>query len=86
MTGTSIALESLTAVGEGAVDNVTIQTLDAYGRTIDSYTWNDYMYDDPCWVDGSFEMVEGVTFAPGQGLFVLGSSSAQTLQFPAPEL
>ena len=28
----------------------------------------------------------GVTFAPGQGLWVQGSSSAQAIVFPAPEL
>lgn len=81
-----INLQEIVAEGDDIVDNVTIQTLDAYGRTVDSYTWNDYMYDDPCWVDGNYEIVEGVNFGGGQGLFVLGSSSSQYLRFPAPEL
>ena len=83
---TDVDLQEIVAEGEGIVDNVTIQTLDAYGRTVDSYTWNDYMYENPCWVDDNYEAVEGVTFGAGQGLFVLGSSSNQYIRFPAPEL
>ncbi len=82
----ALDLQEIIAEGTEAVDNVTIQTLDAYGRTIDSYTWNDYMYDYACWVNGDYEEVTGVTFNAGQGLFVLGSNSEQYLRFPAPEL
>ena len=75
-----LPLESIVPVGENTSDNVQIKTLDAFGRSVDSYYWNDYMYDAPCWVDGNFEAVEGVNFAPGQGLWVYGSSTTQGLQ------
>ena len=87
-----LPLESIVPVGENTSDNVQIKTLDAFGRSVDSYYWNDYMYDAPCWVDGNFEAVEGVEFAPGQGLWVYGSvdkteeNIGQYLRFPAPEL
>lgn len=84
----SINLQDIVALGDTAVDNVNIRVLDAAGRTIEGcdYTWNDYMYDTPCWVNGDYEKVEGVTFAPGQGLWVYGSSTAESLRFPAPVL
>lgn len=81
----SVALQDIVATGDD-VNSVQIQTLDEYGRTVDSYTWNDYMYDDACWVNDDMEEVTGITFAPGQGLFVLGSTTEQFLRFPAPEL
>lgn len=80
ISGEAITLESLVATGDEASDNVQIQTLDAYGRTVDTYDWNDWAQDVPCWVDADWEKVEGVTFAPGQGLFVMGSSSLQGIQ------
>ena len=80
ITGEGIALESLIATGDDASDNVQIQTLDAYGRTVDTYDWNDWAQSEPCWVDSDWEKVEGVTFSPGQGLFVMGSSNLQGIQ------
>ena len=84
----SIDLQDIIATGDTAVDNVNIRVLDSAGRTVEGsdYTWNDYMYDDPCWVNADFEKVEGVSFAPGQGLWVYGSSDSEGLCFPAPEL
>ena len=79
-------LQALTPIGEGTSDNVTIQTLDAYGNMVDMYSWNDWACETPCWVDDSYEKVEGVTFEPGQGLWVSGSNGGQAIQFPAPEL
>ena len=82
----SIALQDIIPEGDDLSDNVAIQTLDASGKTVDNYLWNDWMYDTACWVDDEFNMVEGVTFAPGQGLWVYGSSNTQYLRIPAPEL
>ena len=79
-------LEALSPTGEDTSDNVAIQTLDAAGYTVDNYLWNDWLAETPCWVNDSFEVVEDVTFAPGQGLWVFGSSTNQYIKFPAPEL
>jgi len=82
----AIDLQDIIAQGEGTSDNVNIQTLDAAGYTVDSYLWNDWVAEKPCWVNDSFEPVEGVTIQPGQGLWVGGSSTEQSIRFPAPEL
>ena len=79
-------IQDILADGEEASDNIQIQTLDAYGYTVDSYDWNDWATDSPCWVDGDYNPVESVKIAPGQGLWVMGSNASQYLQFPAPEL
>ena len=79
-----VALDLDDIIPEG--DNLSV--LDAAGRTVDgcTYTWNDWTADEPCWADEDFEKVEGVSFAPGQGLWVYGKSTSQSLRFPAPEL
>ena len=85
----SLDLADIVPVGDNLSDNVAIQTLDAFGRTVNNYIWNDWMYDNACWTDGSddSEIVTGdVSFEPGRGLWVFGSSDSQYLQFPAPEL
>ena len=82
----AIDLQDIIAQGEGTSDNVNIQTLDAAGYTVDSYLWNDWVAEKPCWVNDSFEPVEGVIIQPGQGLWVGGSSTEQSIRFPAPEL
>ena len=82
----SVDLQDITVTGEDTSDNVYIQTLDAYGRTLTSYGWNDWAADEPCWVNDDYEKVEGVAFTPGQGLWVQGTSTSQALVFPAPEL
>ena len=86
----SISLDSLKPVGED-VDTeggVNIQVLNAYGVTVNQYLWIDWSADDDIvgWCDGNFELVSGVTFEPGQGLWVQGTSSNAYLRFPAPEL
>ena len=81
-----IDLQDILAVGEDTSDNVYIQTLDAAGRTVDSYAWNDWATDEPCWVDDSYTKVEGVKFTPGQGLWIQGLSESQSIRFTAPEL
>lgn len=82
----AMPLQSIVPTGADTSDNVYIQTLTAGGYTLDTYSWNDWAADEPCWVDDSYEKVEGVTFAPGQGLWVQGSSTEQAIVFPAPEL
>ena len=85
-----LKLQDIIPVGEDTSDNVSIQTLDAYGYTVANYLWVNWAGDNgnqEAWVDDSeFAIVEGVTFAPGAGLWVTGSSDAQAIRFPAPEL
>jgi len=85
----SVNLQDIVPQGDNTSDNVSIQTLDAYGRMIDMYIWCDWAGesgDQEAWSDGSGEIIEGVTFPAGQGLWVQGSATGQYLQFPAPEL
>ena len=88
--GNAIALESILPTGDGVSDVINIQTLDAFGYTVDSYLWINWAgasYDQEAWVyPDTYEIVEGITFAPGQGLWITGSSSEQSVRFPAPEL
>ena len=79
-------LQSIIPTGEDLSDNVYIQTLDFGGYTLNAYSWNDWAYDNPCWVNDDYEKAEGVTFAPGEGLWIQGSSENQSIRFPAPEL
>ena len=86
---TAIDLQSLKPIGDNASDNISIQTLDAYGRSVDYYIWCDWAgpdSDQEAWSDGSGDIIEGVTFTPGQGLWVQGSAAGQYIRFPAPEL
>lgn len=69
-----------------ASDNVAMATIDEYGTAVDTYTWNDWAAETPCWVNDSYEPVDGVSIAPGQGLWTSASSDAQFIRFPAPEL
>ena len=85
----AINLSDILPEGEDTYNHVEIQTLDNAGYTVDSYVWTDEGgedWDQTGWVDGDNNIVTDVTFAPGQGLWVYGSSTAQTLRFPAPEL
>ena len=82
----SIALQDIVAGGDEASDNVTLATIDEYGTAVDTYAWNDWVAATPCWVNDSFEPVEGITFAPGVGLWTSGSNSSQFVRLPAPEL
>ena len=83
---TTLNLQDVLPTGDDVSDSVSIMTLDAFGRTVDTYDWNDWAQDEPCWVNGDFEKVEGVTFEAGQGLWVIGASTTQGIVFPAPEL
>ncbi len=84
-----INLQDIVPEGPNLPDNIDIRVLDAAGRTVEgcAYAWNDWVDENgPCWANGDYEKVTGVSFAPGQGLWVYGKSTSQTLRFPAPEL
>ena len=86
----SLDLQEILPTGNDTSDNVFIQTLDAFGRTVNSYGWINWAGDngDECaWVDDSYAIVEGVSFAAGEGLWIMtNSSEKQFILFPAPEL
>ena len=82
----AVNLNDIVPTGDDLSDNVEIQILTPGGNTESFYTWNDWMYENPCWVDADLNEAKGVTFNPGQGLWVMGSSTDQGLRFPAPEL
>ena len=85
----SVNLQDIIASGDEVSDNVSLQTLDAYGYTATSYQWINWAgenYDEEAWVDDEYTIVTNVEFPAGQGLWVSGSSNAQYLRFPAPEL
>ena len=81
--GTSkIALEDLTVTGDD-IDtdgNISIQTLDANGMTVDSYMYLDWG-DPKGWCDDSYTVVEDVTFDVGQGLFTTGTGTGAAIQY-----
>ena len=86
---TAMPLQSIKPLGDSLSDNVVIQTLTPYGYTESAYMWIDYAGDgtQEAWVNpDTYEIVTGVTFAPGQGLWIQGSSASQSITFPAPEL
>lgn len=80
----SIKLNDIVPTGEDTSDDVEIQILTPGGNTDTFYTWNDWMYESPCWVDADLNEVKEVTFGPGQGLWVMGTSTDQGLYFPTP--
>ena len=81
-----VALQDIVAGGDEASDNVTMSTIDEYGTAIDTYSWNDWALDSACWINDSYEKIEGVSIAPGVGLWTSGSNSSQYIRIPAPEL
>lgn len=86
----SVSLQDVLPEGDDLSDNINIQTLDGYGRTVDSYLWINWAGDNSdqeAWVDpDTYEIIEGVSFNPGAGLWITGSSNTQYIRFPAPEL
>ena len=68
--------------------DVNIQTLDAFGRTENMYTY----YGEGEFDDGAAagwytdDGLANVSFEPGQGLWVASPDAPTSLQFPAPEL
>ena len=86
----AIDLQDIVPVGDDTEYNVQIQTLDAYGYTLETYVWvpgEDVGEEESCWTDEDMEAkVTGITFLPGQGLWVFADNDSQYLRFPAPEL
>ena len=86
----SVDLQDILPTGDNVSDNVVLQTLDFAGRTVDSYMWINWAGsegDQEAWVnDETYEIIEGVSFPGGTGLCVQGTSTAQAIRFPAPEL
>ena len=85
----SVNLSDLIPSGDDTYNNVSIQTLDAAGLTVENYVWTDAgggTGDLIGWVNDDNEIVSDISFLPGQGLWVYGSSEAQYLTIPAPEL
>lgn len=86
----SVDLQDLHMTGESA-DGANLQTLDASGRTLTSYTWADGYADDGTdrwdltgWADERGYLVDGITFSPGEGIVIFGNGA--TITFPAPTL
>ncbi len=80
---TSMPISELVPCGEDTYNNISVQTLDAYGRTDKNYVWTDAggeSWDQIGWVDDENNLVTDVTFAPGQALWVGASSANQSLQ------
>ena len=85
----NITVGDLVPSGEDTYNNVAIAFLDAFGYTSTSYTWTDAGgegWDTIGWVDDENNIVTDVSIPAGQGLWISGSSDAQYLTFPAPEL
>ena len=86
---TSVNIQDILPQGDDTSDNVFIQTLDAYGRTVNSYGWINWAGENgnqEAWVDDNYNVLD-VTFTPGQGLWITtNSEEPQTIRFPAPEL
>ena len=80
ISGADLSLDGLTAVGDDTSDNVALSTVDEYGAPIATYTWNDWAAATPCWVNDSYEPVEGVTVASGQAFWTGGTSGSQAVQ------
>ena len=86
-TGGVMKLEDLVPVGDVDTDGgFYIDILNYHGGTAESYQWIDWGEGDTQgWCDGDYAIVEGVSFAPGQGLWIIGDDG-QYLRIPAPEL
>ena len=88
VSGDKVDLQDVKVVGyEGDFeDELNVATLDNLGRTVNMYVWADIKGDTPeediyGWLDLSDEPVEGVTIAPGDGLWVFSSNDSLSLQF-----
>ena len=87
MTPAEVSIQDILPEGDdvSTEGGVYINTLDAFGRTVDAYYWIDWGGEDVGWMNGDFEKVD-VTFEPGQGLWVTGENDTTYLRFPAPEV
>lgn len=64
--------------------NISIQVLSSGGVDIENITWDEWSFDEPCWVDKDGN-VATLTVQPGQALWIQGAVG-DSLRIPAPEL
>ena len=83
----TINLQDLKVTGydteEGSEEEVTAMTLDAAGRTLATYYWYDVTDGEDVfygWYDDNGDLVDGVSVAPGEGLYVGAPSAEFSLQ------
>lgn len=83
-----VALQDIVPEGDDVDTDggIVIETLSAGGEAVDMYMWINWGGDDIGWMNGDFEIVNGVKFAPGAGLWVQGTKDTEYLRIPAPEL
>lgn len=89
MMPTDVNIQDILPVGSNIdTGDVNIQTLNAYGQTIATYSY----YGEDEWDDGSEagwyddDGLVDVTFPAGQGLWVAAPDAETTITIPAPEL
>ena len=86
--GTTVSndLQTIIPTGDGIRDAVKIQTLNEFGQTIDTYLWVngedlDTAEEGYCWADLNYTAkITGVSFGPGDGLWVYGTATSQGIQ------
>lgn len=78
----SVSLDMLKPAGDDVATDgeINIQLLDAYGRMTAIYQWIDWDGEPTGWCNGDYEVLEGITFKPGQGLWVGGTSEGAAIQ------
>lgn len=76
VSGTTVNLDDIKATGNAVDGTVSVSTLNSIGLKTASYIWT----DDDGWCDRKFKPVSGVTFQPGEALWVEGNSSDQNVQ------
>ena len=84
----AVTIQDILPAGDGIeYGDINIQTLDAFGGTIDTYTYYGAEEYDEGSIAGWYtdNGLANVNFAPGMGLWVAGLDGA-TITFPAPEL
>ena len=90
--GTAVNLQDLKATGyakeDGYADEeIYVQTLDAFGRTIASYYWYDYEEDDKYgWYNDEGELVEAVKIAPGESVYAYSPDDSFSIVIPGATL
>ena len=91
-TPVAINLQALSATGydveEGYADEeVYVQTLDAFGRTIASYYWYDSEEDGMYgWYDEDGEYVEELEVAPGESVYAYAPDNSFSIVLPGVDL
>ena len=71
----------------GTEAEVNAQTLDAFGRTVNSYFFYDVPGELYGWLDiADEEISDDVTVAPGEGLYVIAPNNTLSIEFPGVNL